>query len=312
MATCGVYAIKGPDGKSYVGQSVHIERRFFSHYSALRAGTHPCQALQAAWSDNPKGIFTFTIMCETDAFSEDRFAIEQALLSRMPLYNEYRRVIRTCAWFPAYFVDGAFERCHMAQKVQHITPSDSWFGMRETDYSWSLRDAVARDNKWYIGVITDSMKWHGMRKKLAAQLGFIAYNPVEQFKRLSQDPFLTMPRCREAFSPYVFINLKRGEDDFYTFKEELVPVSMTTRGYVQAIAPYHIDCMNWQEDHCEFISTEKERNNAMRIHCLRHQIDGARLLRSDKESAVLFKKGFEYTLSNVDIRDFYEQAVLTA
>lgn len=312
MTTCGVYSIKGPCGKQYIGQSVHCERRFFSHYSALRAGTHPCKSLQASWDDNPQGTFQFAILCETDAFSEDRYAIEQAILTRVSLFNEYRKVIRTCAWFPSYFVDAAFDRCNMTQRVQLIRPIDEWFSVKDTGYGWSLRDAVARDRAWYIGVITDSEKWRGMRKKLASQLGFIAYNPVEQFKRLSQDKYEAMPRTREAFSPYVFINLKRGEEDFYTFKEELVPVSMTTRGYVQAISPYHIDVMNWQEDHCEFISTEKERNNAMRVHCLRHQIDGARILRSDEESVVLFKKGFEYTVSNVDIRDFYQQAVLTA
>jgi hypothetical protein len=312
MATCGVYSIQGPDGRQYVGQSMHIERRFFSHYAALRAEMHPCHALQDVWSNNPCGNFKFSILCETDPFTDDRFAIEQTIMTRVRLYNEYRKIIRTCAWFPSYFTDGAFDRCSMVQKVNIITPSCEWFGIPETGYGWSLRDALARDNSWYIGVITDSQKWQGMRSKMRQRFGFIAYNPTEHFKRLSQDVYENMPRARPAFSPYILMNLKRGEEDFYTFKEELVPISMTTRGYVQSISPRHIDVMNWQEDHCEFISTEKERNNAMRIHCLRNQIEGAKLLRSDKEMAVLFKKGTEYLVSNVDIADFYEQAVLTA
>jgi hypothetical protein len=312
MATCGVYSIQGPDNRHYVGQAVHIERRFFSHYAALRAGTHPCRALQEVWTDNPCGNFRFTIMCETDPFSEDRFAVEQTLMTRVSLYNEYRKVLRTCAWFPSYFAEGAMNRAKMVHKVNNIQPNQEWFSIPETGYGWSLRDALERDRNWYIGVITDSQKWQFMRAKMSKQLGFIAYNPVEQFKRLSADPYEGMPRSRQAFSPYILVNLKRGAEDFYTFKEELLPISFTTRGYVQNIAPKHIDVMNWQEDHCEFISTEKERNNAMRIHCLRNQIEGATLLRSDKESAVLFKHGIEYTVSTVDISDFYQQAVLTA
>ena len=63
--TCGIYAIKTPAGSTYVGSSIHIERRFCEHKSMLRRGQHHSHRLQKAYERHgDKLVFSILCTCE--------------------------------------------------------------------------------------------------------------------------------------------------------------------------------------------------------------------------------------------------------
>lgn len=60
--TCGIYSIENKlNGKSYIGSSINIERRWEIHRWHLRKGHHHSQKLQRAW-DKYGGEFLFLIL----------------------------------------------------------------------------------------------------------------------------------------------------------------------------------------------------------------------------------------------------------
>lgn len=75
MAICGVYVITNlTNGKSYVGSSVNVRRRWDNHRRDLMAGRHPNRHLQAAWRKYGSLFFTFTVVECVD----DRGELRQA------------------------------------------------------------------------------------------------------------------------------------------------------------------------------------------------------------------------------------------
>ena len=68
---CGIYGIRGPNDKIYIGQSVSIPQRWRMHKSALRHNRHPCQHLKNAWNKYGEKRFVFFIIeeCSYDAFT---------------------------------------------------------------------------------------------------------------------------------------------------------------------------------------------------------------------------------------------------
>lgn len=76
---CGVYAIiKIGTDESYIGSSVHIEKRFSQHRRSLGQGRHTSQKLQRAWNKYGSDSFEFKIIeaCEP----MERLKLEQFYL----------------------------------------------------------------------------------------------------------------------------------------------------------------------------------------------------------------------------------------
>jgi hypothetical protein len=69
IRTCGIYDIVNiANGKHYIGQSVHIERRLRHHRRYLKKGSHINQHLQNAWNLYGESTFDFNIaeVCQRD------------------------------------------------------------------------------------------------------------------------------------------------------------------------------------------------------------------------------------------------------
>lgn len=63
MKTCGVYAIENIlNGHRYYGSSLNVRKRWATHRSRLRAGTHDNPHLQSAWNLYGEGRFQFIII----------------------------------------------------------------------------------------------------------------------------------------------------------------------------------------------------------------------------------------------------------
>lgn len=58
----GIYAIIGPNGKYYIGQSVSLRMRWYHHRYRLRKQTHTCRHLQAAYNKYGEANFKFEIL----------------------------------------------------------------------------------------------------------------------------------------------------------------------------------------------------------------------------------------------------------
>lgn len=89
---CGVYEIRCVvSGKSYVGSSIRVGRRWCSHRTLLRKGTHPSPRLQQAWNKHGQDKFVFSILEECAAGSllaREQFHID----ARKRDYNSMPRV----------------------------------------------------------------------------------------------------------------------------------------------------------------------------------------------------------------------------
>lgn len=82
----GVYAIKSPSGRSYIGSSSNVRSRWSGHKAALRRGNHHCRALQFAANKYGVDSFTFEILelCYPGALIE----LEQQYIDATPTrYN---------------------------------------------------------------------------------------------------------------------------------------------------------------------------------------------------------------------------------
>lgn len=64
---CGVYAITlGKDGRTYVGSSVNVRRRWTVHRWSLNGGRHHSRHLQRAWDKYSPNDFEFELLEECD------------------------------------------------------------------------------------------------------------------------------------------------------------------------------------------------------------------------------------------------------
>lgn len=68
----GIYRIKNVNnGKTYVGQSIDIRRRWRDHVRMLRAQRHDNIHLQRSWNKHGADAFRFEILCIADVESMD-------------------------------------------------------------------------------------------------------------------------------------------------------------------------------------------------------------------------------------------------
>lgn len=82
----GIYEIRNKlTGKSYIGSSKQIEKRWEQHLQALEKGIHHSVLLQRAWNKYGKDCFEFTIKEECD--EEQLLKREQHYLDKKPHYN---------------------------------------------------------------------------------------------------------------------------------------------------------------------------------------------------------------------------------
>ena len=83
----GLYTITSPSGKFYLGSTQHsFQRRWNSHRSLLRKGTHHSHRLQSAWNKygQDKLVFAVYLRCE----KHECIALEQIAIDTMrPAYN---------------------------------------------------------------------------------------------------------------------------------------------------------------------------------------------------------------------------------
>lgn len=82
----GVYTIKNTlNGKTYVGSSVDVERRFDEHRRELMKGHHHCIYLQRAWNKHGPDAFVFAMVeaCPSDSL----VTMEQAWIDKVGEYN---------------------------------------------------------------------------------------------------------------------------------------------------------------------------------------------------------------------------------
>jgi group I intron endonuclease len=64
--TCGIYSITTPNGNTYVGSSICVERRFVEHKSMLKRNCHHSNRLQKAYNRHGDGlVFKIIHVCET-------------------------------------------------------------------------------------------------------------------------------------------------------------------------------------------------------------------------------------------------------
>ena len=86
MKDCGIYSIKSPSGKQYIGQSVNMKGRFSGHKSDMRRGVHHNHILQKAADKYGLDALKFErlIYCER----KDLVFYEQLLIDELkPRYN---------------------------------------------------------------------------------------------------------------------------------------------------------------------------------------------------------------------------------
>lgn len=82
----GIYAIRGPKGKTYVGQTIRLSIRKQEHFKALWRENHRCKHLQAAYNKYGKAAFKFEILerCLPELLVErEQFHMN----NNKPLYN---------------------------------------------------------------------------------------------------------------------------------------------------------------------------------------------------------------------------------
>jgi len=83
MYTRGIYRIVHlPSGKSYVGSSVRVEKRFQQHVCDLKRGEHHAIRLQRAWNKHGRSNFAFEIL-EIVPEALDLFAVEQRWMDEL-------------------------------------------------------------------------------------------------------------------------------------------------------------------------------------------------------------------------------------
>ena len=83
---CGVYEIRSPSGRRYIGSAIDIRRRWHQHRTELRCKRHGNSRLQAAWNKYGENAMEFSVIIVCRA--EDRAMFEQKCLDHLlPKYN---------------------------------------------------------------------------------------------------------------------------------------------------------------------------------------------------------------------------------
>lgn len=89
---CGIYEIRCMvSGKSYVGSSVHINRRWSDHRYKLRRGDHPSPRLQHAWNTHGEARMVHHYSSTNDIQRAKREAYALAHKDEKRAYDRTRR-----------------------------------------------------------------------------------------------------------------------------------------------------------------------------------------------------------------------------
>lgn len=86
-----IYTITSPSGKRYVGSAVRLRFRWYSHKTALAAGTHHCAGLQSASNKYGLAALVFEVV-EECRDKQSLISREQHWIDSFPrssLYNSY-------------------------------------------------------------------------------------------------------------------------------------------------------------------------------------------------------------------------------
>ena len=80
LSVSGVYVIFNKiTMEAYIGQSKNIAKRWATHKSGLRSGTHPNKRLQAAWKNYGESVFVFCVFSLVN--SDGLLELENSLIS---------------------------------------------------------------------------------------------------------------------------------------------------------------------------------------------------------------------------------------
>jgi len=82
MNQSGIYAIRAPSGKLYIGSAVNFRRRWNGHRTRLSRGTHHCPGLQAAYVKYGIDRLQFEIL--------EVVAIENLILAEQTFMDTFR------------------------------------------------------------------------------------------------------------------------------------------------------------------------------------------------------------------------------
>lgn len=130
--TRGIYAIIGPNGRRYIGQSARIENRFASHKRMLRQGCHHAPYLQNAWDFHGPEAFSFEIVFAAD-IAVDLTSIEQNFID----------IYRSTGLYNASMIAGApFNQRMLEDKREELLAT-----LAPIKVSQQLYDQV-KDLKW--------------------------------------------------------------------------------------------------------------------------------------------------------------------
>lgn len=86
--TCGIYRIVNlKNGKSYIGSSAFIEKRWVNHRTTLNRNKHHCQHLQRSWLKHGHEAFAFEILEVTDKLTLSSRELD--LMLSIPKHNRF-------------------------------------------------------------------------------------------------------------------------------------------------------------------------------------------------------------------------------
>jgi len=93
----GIYTITSPSGNLYVGSTVDFDKRWRTHCSHLRHGTHHSKALQSAWNKYGEASMKFCklIICKEDMLI---FYEQRAIDKLKPKYNMKIKAGNSAGW----------------------------------------------------------------------------------------------------------------------------------------------------------------------------------------------------------------------
>lgn len=133
---CGIYQITCTvSGKSYVGSSRRIYRRWNEHSYLLRRGLHKSPRLQQAWNKHGEANFAFSVLEECAV--NELFAREQHWIDlKKRDYNSMPRVRVITAEMKAKMKASRAARALLITHCPHgheYTPENSYFGKRPND-----------------------------------------------------------------------------------------------------------------------------------------------------------------------------------
>lgn len=85
----GIYGIRGPSDKIYIGSSLNIGKRWTEHRYELRKGIHHCKYLQRAFNKYGESAFRFELLERAAADSDLLQHMEQQYIDALPSRRRY-------------------------------------------------------------------------------------------------------------------------------------------------------------------------------------------------------------------------------